>query len=167
MSNASVTSIIKLVIISNYCNLYMPIAHTAMTAAAAAAGATVLHKYSSSFILLVATNATAATSTWKVRLAAAAALSTCEDVHAHKDSYINIYTWQHRMHLKRQRQSQHIQGGEVPLRQPTTSWTTCYGLLTEGCELSTNGPGNKGCLQYTEAAQLQHKHGLHMSTVLA
>jgi len=152
MSNASVTIIVKLVIISNYCNLYMPIAHTAMTAAAAAAGATVLHKYSSSFILLVATNATAATSTWKVRLAAAAALSTCEDVHAHKDSY----TWQHRMHLKRQRQSQHIQGGEVHLRQPTTSWTTCYGLLTEGCELSTNGPGNKGCLQYAEAAQLQH-----------
>ncbi len=71
----------------------MPLAHTAMTAAAA--GAAVLHKYSSSFILLVATNATAATSTWKVRLAAAAALSTCEDVHAHKDSY----TWQHRMHL--------------------------------------------------------------------
>ena len=129
----------------------MPLAHTAMTAAAAA-GAAVLHKYSSSFILLVATNATAATSIWKARLAAAAALSTCEDVHAHKDSY----TWQHRMHLKRQRQSQHIQGGEVPLRQPTTSWTTCYGLLTEGCELSTNGPGNKGCLQYAEAAQLQH-----------
>lgn len=140
----------------------MPLAHTAMTAAAAA-GAAVLHKYSSSFILLVATNATAATSIWKARLAAAAALSTCEDVHAHKDSY----TWQHRMHLKRQRQSQHIQGGEVHLRQPTTSWTTCYGLLTEGCELSTNGPGNKGCLQYAEAAQLQHKHGLHMSTVLA
>jgi len=162
MSNASVTIIVKLVIISNYCNLYMPLAHTAMTAAAAA-GAAVLHKYSSSFILLVATNATAATSIWKARLAAAAALSTCEDVHAHKDSY----TWQHRMHLKRQRQSQHIQGGEVHLRQPTTSWTTCYGLLTEGCELSTNGPGNKGCLQYAEAAQLQHKHGLHMSTVLA
>ncbi len=151
MSNASVTIIVKLVIISNYCNLYMPLAHTAMTAAAAA-GAAVLHKYSSSFILLVATNATAATSIWKARLAAAAALSTCEDVHAHKDSY----TWQHRMHLKRQRQSQHIQGGEVHLRQPTTSWTTCYGLLTEGCELSTNGPGNKGCLQYAEAAQLQH-----------
>jgi len=129
----------------------MPLAHTAMTAAAAA-GAAVLHKYSSSFILLVATNATAATSIWKARLAAAAALSTCEDVHAHKDSY----TWQHRMHLKRQRQSQHIQGGEVHLRQPTTSWTTCSGLLTEGCELSTNGPGNKGCLQYAEAAQLQH-----------